>query len=299
MGRLAVIDGVERSPETATVSVYDRGFLYGDSVFETVRTYAGVLFALDEHMERLEESAAKIGVELPVPREQLAEETRRAVAAAGNRESYARIMLTRGSGPVGLDIALAETALRVIIVEPLTVPPPEHYENGITAVCVQTVRASDAADNAKVGNYLASALALRTARDAGANEALVVNRDGLVVEGTTSNVFAVVQGGMVTPPIDSGVLAGITRHHVLQMAAAEGLVVVERAMTRDEILRSDELFLTSSIRELMPVVAVDGEVIGNGRPGPVTQRLHRAFRRFVGMDGKLPFEVQGVALHQD
>lgn len=295
MGRLAVIDGVERSPEEATVSVYDRGFLYGDSVFETVRTYGGRLFALDEHLARLEDSAAKMGVEMPVSRDALAAETRAAVASAANAESYARIMLTRGSGPLGLDTELAEHALRVILIEPLTPPPPEHYKQGLSAACVETVRASDAADSAKLGNYLASALALRKARAAGAHEALVVNRDGLVVEGTTSNVFAVRGGELITPEVDAGVLAGITRRHVLELAEREGVDVVLRAMKRDEIVRCDEVFLTSSIREIMPIVRIDGQEIGDGTPGPVTQRLHRAFRQLVGMDGKLPYEVGGVA----
>ncbi len=296
VGRLAIIDGVACLPEQATVSVYDRGFLYGDSVFETVRTYGGVIFALGEHLARLEDSAVKMGMDLPTSVEALAQETRRAVAAAGNAESYARIMLTRGSGPVGLSTDHAEKCLRVILVEPLETPPAPHYERGITAVCVETVRASDAADHAKLGNYLASMLALRKAHQAGAHEALVVNRDGLVVEGTASNIFAVVAGKIVTPPLEAGLLAGITRHYVLKMAADEGLTVCERAMSPDEIVRSDELFLTSSIRELMPVVSVDGRQVGDGKPGPITQRLHRAFRRFVGMDGKLPFERLRVAL---
>jgi branched-chain amino acid aminotransferase len=300
LGRLAVIDGEQRSPERATVSVYDRGFLYGDSVFETVRTYAGRLFALDEHLARLEDSAAKMGLELPVSKAALAKETADAVAAAGNPESYTRIMLTRGTGPVGLDTSLAKRATRVILVEPLLMPPPDHYEHGLTAVCVETVRASDAADSAKLGNYLASALALRKAREAGAHEALVVNRNGLVVEGTTSNVFAVVAGTdgpvLVTPAVEDGVLAGITRQYLLRMAEQESVGVRYRAMSRDEIVRSDEVFLTSSIREVMPIVAIDGHTIGSGKPGPITQRLHRAFRRFVGMDGKLPFEVGGLAL---
>ncbi len=296
MGRLAVIDGQEHPPESAFVSVYDRGFLYGDSVFETVRTYGGALFALDEHLSRLAQSALKMGIELPISVEELATETLRAVAHASNHESYARIMLTRGSGPLGLDPELADRALRVILVEPLKMPPREHYETGIEAHCVQTVRASDAADSAKLGNYLASALALRKARLAGADEALVVNRDGLVVEGTTSNIFAVVKGELITPPLDSGVLAGITRKHILDIAAEEGLVVSFRAMTPAELIQSDEVFLTSSIREILPIQKVDGHQIGDGRPGPLTRRLHRAFRRLVGMDGKLPFEEGGVAL---
>jgi branched-chain amino acid aminotransferase len=296
MTRLAVIDGEVFAPEEARVSVYDRGFLYGDSVFETVRTYAGVLFCLDEHLRRLEESAAKIGLALPIPRDALGEETRRAVAQAANPESFARIMLTRGSGPLGLDTALAEAALRVTLIEPLVMPPVEHYRDGISTRCIETVRASDAADNAKLGNYLASALALRKARDAGAVEALVVNRLGLVVEGTTANVFAVISGKLVTPALEAGILEGITRHYVIDLARERGIEVELRALRPDEIVLVDELFLTSTIREILPVVSVDGQSIGNGRPGPVTQSLHRAFRTLVGMDGKLPFEVPGVAL---
>jgi branched-chain amino acid aminotransferase len=238
-----------------------------------------------------------MGLELPVTVETLAQETRAGVTEANNQESYARIILTRGSGPLGLDTTLAEQALRVILIEPLSMPPADHYANGISAHCVETVRASDAADNAKLGNYLASALALRKAKQSGAHEALVVNRDGLVVEGTTSNVFAVVNGALITPALNEGVLAGITRQCVLDIAAEQDITVSFRAMTRDEIVRSDEVFLTSSIREIMPVVSIDGHSIKDGRPGSLTRQLHRAFRRRVGMDGKLPFETTGVALH--
>lgn len=287
--RLVYIDGRRYPPEEARISVYDRGFLYGDSVFETIRTYAGELFALDEHIARLEESAAKLHIPLPVDKVALVEETRLAVLEANNPESYARVMLTRGTGPLGLDIDLADGPTRVILVEPLAMPPREHYERGISAACVETVRASDAADSAKLGNYLASVLALRKAKEAGALEALVVNRDGLVVEGTTSNVFAVLAGRLVTPPLDIGILAGITRAEVLSAAGESGIAVDERALSPEALYRADELFITSSIREVLPVVTVDGHTIGTGRPGPITQRLHRTFRRRLGL-AKLPFE---------
>ncbi|MEQ9320843.1 MAG: aminotransferase class IV [Polyangiaceae bacterium] len=290
MGRLAVIEGEIKRPEEATISIYDRGFLYGDSVFETVRTYGGKLFALDEHLVRLEDSAQKMGFSLAVSTEQIAEETRRGVEASGNAECYARIMVTRGTGPIGLDTALAEGPLRVILVEPLKTPPPEHYENGISAICVETVRASDAADSAKLGNYLASALALKKAKEAGAHEALVVNRDGLVVEGTTSNVFVVRGGTLCTPALGVGILAGITRKALLATAEALDIPVEFASLTPSELYDVDELFLTSSIREVMPIVKVDGQVIGDGTPGAVTRDLHRAFRKRVGLDGRLPFE---------
>jgi branched-chain amino acid aminotransferase len=290
MGRLAVIEGELRQPEEATISVYDRGFLYGDSVFETVRTYGGKIFALDEHLDRLEDSAEKMGFSLAVSKEQLAEETRRGVEASGNPECYARIMVTRGTGPVGLDTTLAERSFRVILVEPLKTPPPEHYEHGLSAICVETVRASDAADSAKIGNYLASALALKKAKEAGAHEALVVNRDGVVVEGTTSNVFVVRGGTLCTPALGVGILAGITRKQVLAAAEALEIPVEFELLTPEELRAVDELFLTSSIREIMPIVSVDGHAIGDGKPGALTRRLHREFRRRVGLDGRLPFE---------
>jgi len=290
MTKRVLIDGVSFPPEGAKISAYDRGFLYGDSVFETVRTYGGRLFALGEHLERLVRSASLIGIQLPVTSEQLAAETERVVAEAGNPESRARIMVTRGSGPVDLDPSSAEQPLRVIFVAPLVTPPAEHYRDGIAVHCVETVRASDAAGSAKLGNYLASALALRHARSAGAVEALVVNRDGVVVEGPTSNVFMVRDGALVTPPLEIGVLAGITRALVIERAAELGLEVRYAAYPAAEVVRSQELFFTSTLREIIPVVQMDGQPIGDGKPGPVTRSLHRALRRHVGLDGSLPHE---------
>ncbi len=288
MSRLVLIDGVSTPSERAQISVYDRGFLYGDSVFETIRTYGGRLFALAEHIDRLARSASSVGIQLPVSTEQLAEETLRAVREAGNAESYARVMITRGSGPVDLDTASAEQPLRVVMVQPLTTPPAEYYRDGILVRCIETVRASDAAGSAKLGNYLASALALRLARDAGAAEALVVNRDGLVVEGPTSNVFLVQQGTIVTPPLEIGVLPGITRAIVIELAGELGLAVDFAAYPAEQVVESDEIFLTSSIREVIPVVQVDDTVIGDGKPGRITGLLHRAFRQRVGLGGELP-----------
>jgi branched-chain amino acid aminotransferase len=288
LGRLVLIDGVVCAPEEARVSVYDRGFLYGDSVFETIRTYGGKPFALDEHIHRLERSAGEVGIALPVPADQIAEETLRAVTEAGNPESYARLMLTRGSGKLGLDPSHADQPLRIVIIEPLKMPPKEIYQRGIRARSIQTVRAADAANSAKLGNYLASVLALREAQAGGADEALVVNRDGLVIEGTTANVMSVRAGRVVTPPLTAGVLAGITRARVLDIARELGFEVDEEAFTPTELARSDELFLTSSIREIVPVVMLDGMPIGNGEPGAVTRALHAAFRRRVGL-AELPW----------
>jgi len=284
MGRLAVINGVTFAPEQAKVSIYDRGFLYGDSVFETIRTYGGVLFELSEHLRRLERSAASMGIVLPAPAVQLGDEAECAVRQAQNPESYVRLMLTRGSGPVGLDPKLcSEPPLRVIMVEPLVPPPPALYRDGITAVCVQTVRASDAAQSAKIGNYLASALALQHARQCGADEALVVNREGIIVEGTTANAFFVQGSKLITPPLEIGILAGITRKIVLDLARRLEIPVELRALTPEQAHIVEEVFFTSSIRELVPIVSIDGHRIGTGRPGPVTRRLHLALRELAGI----------------
>jgi branched-chain amino acid aminotransferase len=285
MRRLVSIDGSIVAPEEAKVSVYDRGFLYGDSVFETIRTYRGVPFALAEHMERLERSAERVGIPMPIPREALLTEVEQAIAAAGNPESYIRAMLTRGAGPLGLDPSLAQEPLRVIFLEPLVPLPASMYRDGVAVVTVRTERAADAASGAKVGNYLASLLALRVAKEAGAHEALITGADGTVMEGTTSNVFAVRGGSLLTPPEEAGILPGITRAHLLQAAADIGISVRFERLTPNELVASSEVFISSSIREVLPVVRVDSAKVSDGRPGLVTRALHAAFRRRIGLAG--------------
>ena len=285
MGRLVSIDGSIVAPEEARVSAYDRGFLYGDSVFETIRTYRGVPFALADHMERLARSADRVGIPMPIPKEAMSGEVERAVLAAANPESYIRAMLTRGAGPLGLDPTLAQEPLRVIFIEPLVPLPASMYRDGVSVVTVRTERAADAASGAKVGNYLASLLALRVAKEALAHEALIIGADGTVVEGTTSNVFAVRDSALLTPPEEAGILPGITRAHLLQAAADIGTPVCFERLTPDELAASSEVFISSSLREVLPVVRVDSARVGDGRPGPVTRALHAAFRRAIGLGG--------------
>lgn len=291
MTRLASIDGTLFTPENARVSVYDRGFLYGDSVFETVRTYGGEPFALGEHMTRLGRSAGRVAIPMPLSTADFAMEVRKAIRAARNPESYARVMLTRGAGPLGLDPALATEPLRVIFVEPLFPQPATVYRDGVAVITVRTTRAADAAQGAKVGNYLGSLLALKQAKAAGAYEAFILDAAGHVVEGTTSNVFLVRGAEIVTPPEEAGILAGITRAHVLAVAAELRRTVRFGAVFPGDLATADEVFLTSSIREVVPVVRVDQHAIGDGRPGPVTRALHAAFRGHVGLGGEpMPWE---------
>jgi branched-chain amino acid aminotransferase len=278
---LVLIDGRPMLPEAAKISVFDRGFLYGDSVFEALRTYGGRPFALDRHLARLAESAARVFIELPASLEQIGREVESAIVGAGNAESYVRLTVTRGVGEaMGLDPGLARHALRVVIVTPLVSPPATTYRDGVAAITHRTERVTDhAAVGAKVGNYLTAVLANREARRAGAAEAFIVDGRGCVIEGATSNVFIVTDdGALVTPPETDGILLGITRETVLSVAAQLGIPIRLESLPIDAVTRAAEVFFSSSIRELVPVVSLDGLQIGAGLPGPTTLRLLASFR---------------------
>ncbi len=292
-GRVVVIDGVVMTPERATVSVYDRGFLYGDAVFEVLRTYGGRPFALDEHLARLCRSADKVFIDLPVGQATLAREISAGIQEAGNDESYLRLMITRGSGPLSLDPSTASHPLRVLLVEPVVPPPRAVYAHGVALASARTHRAVDAttAVGAKVTNYLPNLLALREAKRKGAQEVLVVDEHDRVIEGATSNVFVVHGGRVATPPESAGILPGITRAHVMASAAAAGIPCEERELSLDEVCAADEVFITSSIREVVPVVRIDDRVVGNGLPGDIARALHRHFRQAVGLGSRpMPWE---------
>ncbi|MGO9837831.1 MAG: aminotransferase class IV [Polyangiaceae bacterium] len=291
--RVVMIDGAIVAAGEAKVSVYDRGFLFGDAVFEVLRTYGGTPFALDEHLRRLHRSADRVALTLPVDETTLGGEVEGAIVASGNKESYVRIVVTRGSGPLSLDPDTARDPLRVVLVEPVAPPGKDAYATGIAAVTVPTRREVDdtPAAGAKVTNYLANLLAVREAKSRGGQEALIVDRRGNVVEGASSNVFVVRAGRIKTPPESAGILPGITRAHVLEAAARLGLAVDEAELTPEELYGADEVFITSSIRELLPVVRVDDHTVGAGAPGTVSRRLHRAFRVAVGVGSEpMPWE---------
>ncbi len=281
MASTVMIDGVLVPAERAVVSVFDRGFLYGDSVFESLRTYGGKPFDLAEHLGRLERSAERVFIPLPVGLSVLDREVRQAIEAHSSPERYVRLTLTRGMGrSLGLDPELADTPLRVITITDLTLPSPALYEQGIHAISYRIERASDAAAvaAAKIGSYLLAVLAMRAARAAGAQEALLEAHNGDVLEGTTSNVFAIFRGKLCTPPESAAILPGITRAHVLTLAQSAGVPVELRALPKAELAFADEIFVCSSIRELVPVVNLDGQTLGAGVPGPVTRELLRAYR---------------------
>jgi branched-chain amino acid aminotransferase len=293
-GRVVAIDGEVCEPARAVVSVFDRGFLYGDAVFEVLRTYGGRPFALDEHLARLRRSAERVFIAMPVDEATLRREVEVALAASGNEDSYVRLVVTRGSGPLSLDPDTATHPLRVLIVEPVVVPPREAYVNGVALVSVRARRATDetSASGAKVSNYLPNLLALREAKSRGAQEALVLDARGRVVEGASSNVFIVSGGRLATPPESGGILPGITRAHILAAATSLGIPADERDLMLDEVYAAAEVFITSSIRELLPVVRIDDRTIGTGSPGAVSRALHRRFREDVGLSGRpMPYEA--------
>lgn len=279
--RVAVIDGQRCEAHEAKISVFDRGFTFGDSVLETIRVYRGCPFELDAHLDRLASSIEAVAMVLPCSRETLVSEIQLALEAAGESSAVVRIVITRGEGPPGLDPTAAINPRRVLTVEPLLPLPEARYRSGVRAHSVHTVRASDATHSAKLTNYLSSVLATRDARAAGADEALILGADGRIAEGTTFNVFAVSNGTLVTPPVGRGVLAGVTRRVVLELAANEGLPVALGFMTPEELADADEVFITSTLREVLAVCTIDGRDLRTV-PGPWTKRLHAAYRARAG-----------------
>ncbi len=277
------IDGQVVDSGEARVSVFDRGFLYGDSVFEVFRTYGGVPFGQREHLERLQRSADRLMISMPVSVETLSSEVAATLEAAGEGEWYVRVVITRGTGPLTYDPSTATTPLRVIIAAPVSVPPADHYERGIAVALLHASRPTDdeRASGAKASNYLANLLAVHEAKQKGAQEALMLGRRGQILEGASSNLFIVKDGVVRTPEHQAGILMGITRAAVLAAAATEGIGVEEGEVRPEDLYGADEAFITSSIREVMPVVSADGRTIGPGAPGSVTKRLHEAYLRTV------------------
>jgi len=269
------IDGGVRPPEEAKVSVFDRGFLYGDSVYETIGTAYGRLFAARDHLDRLERSAERIGLAVP-PRAEIERAIAETIEAAANPESRVRVILTRGVGKLDLDPASCSDTRLVVIVFPLGPPTPEMFEKGVAVAIVSVARNSPRAIDpaVKSGNYLNNVLALGEARRRlGAYEAILCGADGSVAEGSTSNVFAVIGGEVRTPPPEVGILDGITRAKVMGLCGDAGIPLAERRLSPDELRGADEAFITSATRGVLPVTTIDERPVAGGAPGPVTRRL--------------------------
>lgn len=275
------ISGKYYDKADAKISVYDHGLLYGDGVFEGIRIYDGKVFKLKEHVDRLFESARHIKLEIPMTREQMVQAIQKTVEINSKKNGYIRPFVTRGAGYLGLDIRKTSDPQVVIIVDDITLYPPELYDNGLELATVSTIRNHPNAVNPRVKslNYLNNILAKIEAVQAGCTEALMLNHKGEVAECSGDNIFVVKQGVLKTPPSDAGILEGITRQVVIELAAKAGIPFQEAGLTRHDIFTADECFLTGTAAEVIPVVKCDGRVIGSGKPGPISKQIREAFQQ--------------------
>jgi branched-chain amino acid aminotransferase len=267
----------------AKVSVYDHGLLYGDGVFEGIRVYAGKVFRLHEHVERLYESAKHIALEIPWSRERMIEEVRRTVEANKKQEGYIRLVVTRGAGTLGLDPNRCSDPQIIVIVDDISLYPAKMYDEGMEIITSSIIRShpNTISPRVKSLNYLNNILAKVEAHRAGVQEAIMLNHLGEVAECTGDNIFLVKHGLLRTPPINAGILEGVTRNTIIELAQAAGIPVQEIALTRHDVYTADELFLTGTGAEVIPVVKVDGRVVGSGKPGPVTRQLRERYHVLV------------------
>ncbi len=280
MSRLVFVNGNLVDEAQATVSVFDHGLLYGDGVFEGIRVYGGHAFRMQEHVERLYESALSIRLTIPMSQDEMAGVVQDTVSANGITDGYVRLVVTRGTGTLGLDLRGTDNPQVIVIADKITLYPPELYENGMELVTASTIRNHPAALSPRIKslNYLNNIIAKSEGTDAGSVEALMLNHKGEVAECTGDNIFIVQNGALRTPPPEAGILVGITRGAVIQLARDEGIPVLETAMERHDIYTADECFLTGTAAEVVAVVKLDGRTIGTGRPGPITERLMEGFR---------------------
>lgn len=277
------INGTLFDKEDAKISVYDHGLLYGDGVFEGLRSYDGKVFRLDEHLDRLYESAKAIWLQIPMAKADLAKAVNETVAVNGIKDGYVRLVVTRGAGSLGLDPNRTSDPQVIIIADSITLYPKEFYENGLEIVSVSTIRNHPAALSPRVKslNYLNNILAKIEGLQAGCVEALMLNHKGEIAECTGDNIFLVSRGDLLTPPIEAGILQGITRDAVIELAKNDGLTVRETALTKHDVYIADECFLTGSAAEVIPVVKVDSRPIGDGKPGVITRELSKRFHELT------------------
>jgi branched-chain amino acid aminotransferase len=277
------ISGKWHAKEDAKISVYDHGLLYGDGVFEGIRSYGGKVFRLPEHLERLWESARAIRLEIPMTRDALAQAIVETLRRNEIADGYIRLIVTRGAGSLGLDPNRTSNPQVIVITDHIALYPAEFYEKGLEIVTASTIRSHPAALNPRIKslNYLNNIMAKIEGLQAGCDEALMLNGQGEVAECTGDNVFLVKRGELLTPPTDAGILEGITRAAVMELARERGRVVRELSLTRHDVYVADECFLTGTAAEVIAVVKVDSRPIGAGKPGPVTRELQEAFRKLT------------------
>ena len=282
------VDGKFCSERDAKVSVFDHGLLYGDGVFEGIRIYHGRVFKLQEHVERLFDSARAILLQIPLTPAQLMQATVETCRANKLRDGYIRLVVTRGVGSLGLNPRSCKKPSVIIIADKIQLYPPEYYARGLDLVTVPTTRNLHNSVNPAIKslNYLNNILSKIEANNAGVEEAIMLNAEGFVAECTGDNLFIVKHGAMLTPPLAAGALYGITRQTVMELAEQAGVRVAEPNLTRYDLFCADECFITGTAAEIVPVVKIDGRVIGTGKPGSLTKKLTEEYHALTKVSGE-------------
>jgi len=282
------VDGNYYGERDAKISVFDHGLLYGDGVFEGIRAYNGRVFKLKEHIDRLFYSAKAILLTLPMAHKDIMAAVVETCRRNKLRDGYIRLVVTRGVGTLGLNPNRCKNPSVIIIADKIQLFPVEVYEHGLEIITVPTTRNLHSALNPAIKslNYLNNILAKIEANNSGCEEAIMLNAEGFVSEGTGDNVFILKEGHLMTPPLSAGALYGITRRVVMQIATESGLRVSEPNLTRYDLFNADECFLTGTGAELVPVVKIDGRVIGNGKPGAATRKLVAQYHALTKSSGE-------------
>jgi branched-chain amino acid aminotransferase len=282
------IDGKYCDQKNAKISVFDHGLLYGDGIFEGIRAYNGRVFRLKEHIDRLFCSAKAILLKIPLSHAEVVRAVVDTCRRNKIRDGYVRLLVTRGAGTLGLNPNRCKNPSIIIIADKIQLYPAELYERGMEIITVPTTRNLHSALNPAIKslNYLNNILAKIEANNAGCEEAIMLNAEGFVSECTGDNIVIVKAGQILTPPLSAGALYGITRGVVLELGREEGLAVAEPNLTRYDLFNADECFLTGTGAELIPIVKIDGRVIGAGRPGPITRRLVDKYHALTKVSGE-------------
>ncbi|MEK8131373.1 branched-chain-amino-acid transaminase [Paenibacillus filicis] len=292
MAQVIYLNGEYVSKEDAKISVYDHGFLYGDGIFEGIRIYGGNIFKCREHLERLYDSAKSIMLNIPLTQPEMQDVLVETIRRNGLRDGYIRLVVSRGPGDLGLDPRRSPKANVIIIVEQLSIYPEEAYVNGLKTVSVSTRRNVPDALNPKIKslNYLNNILVKIQANLAGVGEAIMLNSQGYVAEGSSDNIFIVKRGVVYTPPCYCGALEGITRAAIIELSAKLGYTLKEEPFTLHDVYVADEVFFTGTAAEVIAVREVDARIIGEGKAGPITTNLLQEFRKLVQVDGVKVYE---------
>lgn len=271
----------------AFISIFDHGFLFGDSIYEVVCTNDGKPCFLDEHLNRLFASASGISLEIPLSSEEIKEQIQATLDSAGNSESYIRIIVTRGVGELDIDPSSCFNPNVIILVKEISPIPDESYKKGISVALVSIKRNSRDSLNpaVKTGNYLNNVLARVESRKMGAEDAIMVNPWGQLTEGTTSNLFFVKDGRLLTPEKECGILSGITRQKIIQLANENGISLEEGKWPGEELFKAEEIFLSGTVKKVMPVTILDNRPVGEGKPGAITRKIMRLYSELLdGLD---------------